>query len=164
MRAATRRASRGFRTSCRTRASRTRWARSLTVTPACLTRTTSVPESPRNTQRASASAQKAQPAAPQRMNLSKTGIATMIPAREYSPAVLDLLERLVEIGLSGRLAETSIYLPDEVGDTIMPLNTRSARPSLDGMGRYNTSTVHLPPTGVIRLFCFWDEGVTLTCR
>ena len=74
---------------------------------------TSVPESPRNTQRAAASAQKAQPAAPQRMNLSKTGIATMIPAREYSPAVLDLLERLVEIGLSGRLAETSIYLPDE---------------------------------------------------
>ena len=122
---------------------------------------TSVPESPRNTQRASASAQKAQPAAPQRMNLSKTGIATMIPAREYSPAVLDLLERLVEIGLSGRLAETSIYLPDEVGDTIMPLNTRSARPSLDGMGRYNTSTVHLPPTGVIRLFCFWDEGVDI---
>ena len=62
------------------------------------------------------------------MNLSKTGIATMIPAREYSPVVLDLLERLVEIGLSGRLAETSIYLPDEVGDTIMPLNTCSARP------------------------------------
>lgn len=122
---------------------------------------TSVPESPRNTQRAAASAQKAQPAAPQRMNLSKTGIATMIPAREYSPAVLDLLERLVEIGLSGRLAETSIYLPEQVGDTIMPLNTRSARPSLDGMGRYNTSTVHLPPTGVIRLFCFWDEGVDI---
>ena len=112
---------------------------------------TSVPESPRNTQ----------PTAPQRMNLSKTGIATMIPAREYSPAVLDLLERLVEIGLSGRLAETSIYLPEQVGDTIMPLNTRSARPSLDGMGRYNTSTVHLPPTGVIRLFCFWDEGVDI---
>lgn len=112
---------------------------------------TSVPESPRNTQ----------PATPQRMNLSKTGIATMIPAREYSPAVLDLLERLVEIGLSGRLAETSIYLPEQVGDTIMPLNTRSARPSLDGMGRYNTSTVHLPPTGVIRLFCFWDEGVDI---
>lgn len=122
---------------------------------------TSVPESPRNTQRAAASTQKAQPAAPQRMNLSKTGIATMIPAREYSPAVLDLLERLVEIGLSGRLAETSIYLPEQVGDTIMPLNTRSARPSLDGMGRYNTSTVHLPPTGVIRLFCFWDEGVDI---
>lgn len=112
---------------------------------------TSVPESPRNTQ----------PTAPQRMNLSKTGIATMIPAREYSPAVLDLLECLVEIGLSGRLAETSIYLPEQVGDTIMPLNTRSARPSLDGMGRYNTSTVHLPPTGVIRLFCFWDEGVDI---
>ena len=112
---------------------------------------TSVPESPGNTQ----------PATPQRMNLSKTGIATMIPAREYSPAVLDLLERLVEIGLSGRLAETSIYLPEQVGDTIMPLNTRSARPSLDGMGRYNTSTVHLPPTGVIRLFCFWDEGVDI---
>lgn len=112
---------------------------------------TSVPESPRNTQ----------PTAPQRMNLSKTGIATMIPAREYSPAVLDLLERLVEIGLSGRLAETSIYLPEQVGDTIMPLNTRSARPSLDGMGRYNTSTVHLPPTGVIRLLCFWDEGVDI---
>ena len=74
------------------------------------------------------------------MNLSKTGIATMIPAREYSPAVLDLLERLVEIGLSDRLAGTSIYLPEQVGDTIMPLNTRSARPSLDGMGRYNTST------------------------
>jgi len=95
------------------------------------------------------------------MNLSKTGIATMIPAREYSPAVLDLLERLVEIGLSGRLAETSIYLPEQVGDMVMPLNTRSARPSLDGMGRYNTSTVHLPPTGVIRLFCFWDEGVDI---
>ena len=85
----------------------------------------------------------------------------MIPAREYSPAVLDLLERLVEIGLSGRLAETSIYLPEQVGDMVMPLNTRSARPSLDGMGRYNTSTVHLPPTGVIRLFCFWDEGVDI---
>lgn len=112
-------------------------------------------------ERRKASAQKDQPAAPQRMNLSKTGIATMIPAREYSPAVLDLLERLVEIGLSGRLAETSIYLPEQVGDTIMPLNTRSARPSLDGMGRYNTSTVHLPPTGVIRLFCFWDEGVDI---
>ena len=95
------------------------------------------------------------------MNLSKTGIATMIPAREYSPAVLDLLERLVEIGLSGRLAETSIYLPEQVGDMVMPLNTRSTRPSLDGMGRYNTSTVHLPPTGVIRLFCFWDEGVDI---
>ena len=39
-----RRASRGFRTSCRTRASRTRWVLSLTVTPACLTRT---PLSPR---------------------------------------------------------------------------------------------------------------------
>ena len=121
---------------------------------------TSVPASQREERRA-ASAQKAQPAAPQRMNLSKTGIATMIPAREYSPAVLDLLKRLVEIGLSGRLAETSIYLPEQVGDTIMPLNTRSARPSLDGMGRYNTSTVHLPPTGVIRLFCFWDEGVDI---
>ena len=121
----------------------------------------SEPAASQRGERREASDQKAKPAAPQRMNLSKTGIATMIPAREYSPVVLDLLERLVEIGLSGRLAETSIYLPDEVGDTIMPLNTRSARPSLDGMGRYNTSTVHLPSTGVIRLFCFWNEGVDI---
>lgn len=119
------------------------------------------PSTSQREERRAASTQKAQPAAPQRMNLSKTGIATMIPAREYSPTVLDLLERLVEIGLSGRLAETSIYLPEQVGDMVMPLNTRSARPSLDGMGRYNTSTVHLPPTGVIRLFCFWDEGVDI---
>ena len=121
----------------------------------------SEPAASQREERRAASTQKAQPAAPRCMNLSKTGIATMIPSREYSPTVLDLLERLVEIGLSGRLAETSIYLPDEVGDMVMPLNTRSARPSLDGMGRYNTSTVHLPPTGVIRLFCFWDEGVDI---
>ena len=102
-----------------------------------------------------------EPAGPQRMNLSKTGVATMIPAREYSPVVLDLIERLVEVGLAGRLAGTSFYLPEAVGKLVMPLNTRSARQSLDGLGRYNTSTVELGATGIIRLFCFWNEGVDI---
>lgn len=89
-------------------------------------------------------------AALQRMNLSKTGIATVIPAREYSPAALDLLERLVEIGLSGRLAETSIYLPDEVGTWSCRAEHLPAVPALLVWAwtvwhiRQYTSTVHPP--------------------
>ncbi len=56
-----------------------------------------------------------------------------------------------------------VVVGHDVADLLLGdvLAIRSARPSLDGMGRYNTSTVHLPSTGVIRLFCFWNEGVDI---